>query len=82
MKNMHIVNIFGKIFNRKSENASMVIKRKDGIVIYIPEKAIKASGIIKDAVAKRLAPLTIENIQWLEENYGVEFTLDADKAIA
>ncbi len=79
---MMIKNVFGKVFPNKLKKAAMVISRPDGITITIPECAIARTGIIKSQVAKRLAPLTINNIIWLQSHYGIEFTMSGDKRVA
>lgn len=79
---MLIKNVFGKVFPNKLKKGAMVINRVDGITVVIPEKAISRTGILKTNVAKRLATLTIENVMWLQEHYGIEFSMSGDKRVA
>lgn len=82
MKSTHVINIFGKRFSRRLQPSTMVINRRDGIVITIPEKGITQSGMIKANVLKKLTSLTVENVSFLEKHYAITFTLNGDKAIA
>lgn len=81
MKNTHIVNVFGKIpaKNPARQEKPMVIRQADGTTITIPPKAIKLTGFLKESVAKRIFSGRVEDIVWLYERYGIEYSFDADK---
>lgn len=60
----------------KSLAAQVTIKR-NGYVIVLPKECYKINGFMKQDVLVRLTALTRENIQFLEEKYGVKFYLEA-----
>lgn len=81
MRNSHIVNVFGTRPLKKTpkNQQPMVVTMANGTTITIPAKAIKATGFLRESVAKRLFSEKISDIVWLNERYGIEFEFDADK---
>ena len=81
MRNSHIVNVFGTQSQKKTPKSQqpMIITMANGTTITIPSKAIKATGFLRESVAKRLFSEKISDIVWLNERYGIEFEFDADK---
>lgn len=81
MRNSHIINVFGTRPLKKIPKSQqpMIITMANGTTITIPSKAIKATGFLRESVAKRLFSGRICDIIWLNERYGVEFEFDADK---
>ena len=81
MRNSHIVNVLGTRPLKKTpkNQQPMVVTMANGTTITIPAKAIKATGFLRESVAKRLFSEKISDIVWLNERYGIEFEFDADK---
>lgn len=82
-KGTHIVNIFGKVPQKKAarQESSMIVKQSGGVTITIPPKAIKITGFLKESVAKRIFSGKVEDIIWLYEKYGIEYSFDADEHV-
>lgn len=76
-----LINVFGtQPPKRTTKNQQpMIITMANGTTITIPSKAIKATGFLRESVAKRLFSEKISDIVWLNERYGIEFEFDADK---
>ena len=81
MRNSHIINVFGTRPLKKITKSQqpMIITMANGTTITIPSKAIKATGFLRESVAKRLFSEKISDIVWLNEHFGIEFEFDADK---
>lgn len=80
----HIINVFGKTTPKKKtiqQESAMVVKQSDGTTITIPPKAVKITGFLKESVAKRIFSGKVEDIIWLYEKYGIEYSFDADEHV-